>query len=69
MINAMLGLFFAVMAIISELSGEKTLTVICYIAIVVIAFDSICIGVDAIRGIYRSKKKRKAKQCQKHSKK
>ncbi len=69
MINATLALFFSMMAIISELSGERTLSAICYIAIVVIAFDSICIGVDAIRGIYRSKKKRKAKQCQKHSKK
>jgi len=69
MINAMLALFFSIMAIISELSGEKTLSAVCYIAIVVITFDSICIGVDAIRGIYRSRKKRKAKQCQKHLKK
>lgn len=69
MINAMLALFFSIMAIISELSGEKTLSAVCYIAIVVITFDSICIGVDAIRGIYRSRKKRKDKQCQKHLKK
>lgn len=65
MINATLALFFAVMAIITELSGDKVLSTICYISIVVIAFDSLCIGVDSLRGVYRSRKRRRAKQCQK----